>query len=521
MRLHDLLSDIPELDPGGLPDSDVPGVTADSRQVTAGTVFVAVPGLTVDGSSFLPDAARRGASLLIGEGPDPALGVPYRRVQAARWTLAHLAAAWHGRPARRLVMIGVTGTDGKTTTCNLIHAVLLAAGLRAGLISTVNAVIGEQVLDTGFHVTTPEALEVQGYLAQMVAAGLTHCVLEATSHGLAQQRVAACEFDLGVVTNITHEHLDYHGTFEAYREAKGRLIAGLSSRAPKPASVPPAAVLNQDDASFAYLASLAGVRRISYGLTAVADLHAESLVPTASGLSFDIVGAGYRQAIRSSLRGRFNAVNILAAFAAAVEGLGIAPEVAARGIASVESIAGRMESIDMGQPFTALVDFAHTPNALRRALEAARTLTTGKVIAVIGSAGLRDRAKRRLMAEAAVQMADETVLTAEDPRTESLEAILAEMSAGALAQGGVEGRTYWSVPDRGQALRFAVERARAGDLVIACGKGHEQSMCFGETEYAWDDRLALRAALAAHLGIPGPAMPHLPTSGTAPTQAAR
>ncbi len=515
MRLHELLSDIPELDPGGLPDSDVSGVTADSRQVLPGTIFVAVPGLTVDGGTFLPEAARRGASLLVGEAPDPALAVPYRQVPAARWTLAQLAAAWHGRPARRLVMIGVTGTDGKTTTCNLIHAILQAAGLQAGLISTVNAVIGERVLDTGFHVTTPEALEVQGLLAKMVTAGLTHCVLEATSHGLAQHRVAACEFDLGVVTNITHEHLDYHGTFEAYREAKGRLFAGLSTRAPKAASVEPAAILNLDDASYAHLASLSGVRQISYSLSARADVRAQFPAPVAGGLSFEVVGAGYRQPVRSSLRGSFNVANILAAFAATVDGLGLAPEVAARGVASVESIAGRMEPVDLGQAFTALVDFAHTPNALRRALEAARGMTTGRVIAVIGSAGLRDRAKRRLMAAAAVQMAEVTVLTAEDPRSEPLDAILAEMAAGAEAQGGVEGRTFWRVPDRGQALRFAVGRAQTGDVVIACGKGHEQSMCFGETEYAWDDRVALRAALAEHLGIPGPAMPGLPTSGTA------
>ena len=512
MRLHELLTDIPDLDPGGLPDSDVSGVTADSRQVLPGTVFVAIPGLTLNGSTFLPDAARRGACLLIGEGPDPALGVAYRRVPEARWTLAQLAAAWHGRPARQMVMIGVTGTDGKTTTCNLIHAILQAAGLRAGMISTVNAVIGDRVLDTGFHVTTPEAIEVQSYLAQMVTAGLTHCVLEATSHGLDQHRVAACDFDLGVVTNITHEHLDYHGDFETYREAKARLFAGLSIRAPKTVSVTPAAILNQDDGSFEYLASRSGVRRISYGLTEAAEVHAENLAPAPDGLAFDVIGPGYRQPIRSSLRGRFNAANILAAFAAAVEGLGIAPAIAAHGIAAVAAVPGRMEPVDLGQPFTALVDFAHTPNALRRALEAARTMTTGKVIAVIGSAGLRDRAKRRMMAEAAVEMADETVLTAEDPRTEPLDAILAEMAAGAEERGGVEGRTYWRVPDRGQALRFAVGRARAGDLVITCGKGHEQSMCFGETEYAWDDRQALRAALAERLGLPGPQMPILPTT---------
>jgi UDP-N-acetylmuramoyl-L-alanyl-D-glutamate--2,6-diaminopimelate ligase len=511
MRLHEFLADISEIERGGLPDSDVSGVTADSRQVHPGAIFVAVPGLTVDGSAYLPQAAERGAILLVGEGPDPAAAVPYRRVSDARWTLAHLAAAWHGHPARRLVMIGVTGTDGKTTTCNLIHSILRAAGLRAGLISTVNAIIGDRVFDTGFHVTTPEALDVQSYLAQMVRAGLTHCVLEATSHGLAQHRVAACDFDLGVVTNITHEHLDYHGTFEAYRETKARLFSGLLESAPKPAAVERTAILNRDDDSYAYLASKAHVRQVGYSLLGPADVCAQAVAEKPEGLKLDVVGSRYRQQVTSGLRGAFNAANILAAFAATVEGLGVAPEIAAEGIAAVWAIPGRMEPIDLGQPFTALVDFAHTPNALQRALEAARTMTAGRVIAVFGAAGLRDREKRRLMAEVAARTADLTVLTAEDPRTESLGAILAEMAAGAAAGGGVEGRTFWRIPDRGEALRFAVGQAQAGDLVIACGKGHEQSMCFGETEYAWDDRVAMRAALSDRLGIQGPPMPQLPT----------
>ncbi len=512
MRLHNLLAELPEIGYGGLPDRDVSGVTADSRQVTPGAVFVAVPGLTVDGSTYLPDAAARGAILLVGEGPDPGLGVPYRQIADARWTLAHLAAAWHGYPARQLVMIGVTGTDGKTTTSNLIYAILRAAGLRAGLVSTVNAVIGDQVLDTGFHVTTPEALEVQGYLAQMVQAGLTHCVLEATSHGLAQHRVAACDFDLGVVTNITHEHLDYHGTFEAYREAKGRLFAGLSDSTPKPhQGITRTAILNRDDESFAYLAKQARVRQVCYSITGPANVYAQAIAHAPDGLRFDVVGGDYQQPIRSGLRGDFNVANIVAAFATAVEGLGITPKTAADGIAALSAIPGRMEPIDLGQPFIVLVDFAHTPNALRRALEAARTMTSGRVIAVFGAAGLRDREKRRLMAEVSVQLADLTILTAEDPRTESLDAILSEMAAGAAARGGIEGRTFWRIPDRGQAILFGAAQARAGDILLACGKGHEQSMCFGETEHPWDDRVAVRAALSDLLGIPGPAMPGLPT----------
>ena len=513
MRLHELLAEIPELKSGGLPDREVAGVTADSRQVLPGAVFVAVPGLTVDGSLYLPQAAQRGAILLVGEGPDPAAGVPFCRVSDARWTLAHLAAAWHGYPARRLVMIGVTGTDGKTTTSNLIHRILQSAGLRAGLISTVNAVIGDQVLDTGFHVTTPEALDVQSYLARMVRAGLTHCVLEATSHGLAQHRVAACEFDLGVVTNITHEHLDYHGTFGAYREAKGRLFSGLSRRSSKPMGVERAAILNRDDDSHAYLAALALVRQVSYSIAGQADVRAQSITEGPRGLEFEIVGPGYRRPVRSVLRGGFNVANILAAFAATVEGLGIAPEKAVEGIAALRAIPGRMEPIDVGQPFSALVDFAHTPNALQRALDAARGMTAGRVIAVVGSAGLRDRAKRRLMAGIAARSADLTILTAEDPRTESLDAILAEMGAGAAAAGGEEGSTFWRIPDRGEAIVYAVSQARPGDLVISCGKGHELSMCFGEIEHAWDDRVAMRAALSEVLGVPGPAMPRLPTSG--------
>ncbi|MCX6070995.1 MAG: UDP-N-acetylmuramoyl-L-alanyl-D-glutamate--2,6-diaminopimelate ligase, partial [Chloroflexi bacterium] len=442
---------------------------------------------------------------------DPGVGVPYCRVSDARWTLAHLAAAWHGYPARQLIMIGVTGTDGKTTTSNLIHSILQAAGLRAGLISTVNAVIGDKVLDTGFHVTTPEALDVQSYLAQMVRAGLTHCVLEATSHGLAQHRVAACDFDLGVVTNITHEHLDYHGTFEAYQAAKGRLFSGLSRKPSKSIAVQRTAILNRDDDSYAYLATLARVRQVSYSLSSPAEVRAQTLVDGPRGLDLEVVGPGYSRRVTSRLRGAFNAANILAAFAATVEGLGIAPETAADGITAVRAIPGRMEPIDLGQPFTALVDFAHTPNALQRALQAARGMTTGRVIAVFGSAGLRDREKRRLMAEVAARTADLTILTAEDPRTESLEAILSEMAAGASAAGGEEGRTFWRVPDRGDAILFAVSQARPGDLVIACGKGHEQSMCFGETENPWDDRVAMRAALSDLLGVQGPAMPHLPT----------
>jgi UDP-N-acetylmuramoyl-L-alanyl-D-glutamate--2,6-diaminopimelate ligase len=347
----------------------------------------------------------------------------------------------------------------------------------------------------------------------MVDAGLTHVVLEATSHGLAQHRVEACEFDIGVVTNITHEHLDYHGSYEAYREAKGRLITSLAETNPKPDGNVRLVVLNRDDQAYEYLKdlSLDPIQQISYGVTANAELYATGITHLPNGLMFQIQGANNLE-VETRLLGSYNVYNILAAVGTTVVGLGIDPEAAREGITALQGIPGRMEPIDLGQEFLAIVDFAHTPNALKRALEAARPMTRGKVIAVFGSAGLRDREKRRLMAEASVQHADLTVLTAEDPRTESLDDILAEMAKGAESQGGIEGDNFWRVPDRGESIRFALEKAQPGDLVIVCGKGHEQSMCFGEVEYPWDDRTAMRAALADHLSIEGPEMPRLPTS---------
>jgi UDP-N-acetylmuramoyl-L-alanyl-D-glutamate--2,6-diaminopimelate ligase len=501
--------------PSNLPDLPLSGLAIDNRQVQPGYIFIARPGASVDGHDFIPDAIRRGAVAVVGQKEITSLDVPYIRVSDSRRAVTHLAAAFYGHPGRKLTVIGVTGTDGKTTTSNILYQMMLAAGLKTGLISTVNAVIGAEVLDTGFHVTTPDAHDVQRYLARMVEAGLTHVILETTSHGLAQHRVDACQYDIAVVTNITHEHLDEHGSYENYRAAKGRLFELLAGTVDKPQGNPRLGVLNFDDQkSYGYLSSLLtghSSRQASYSLTSTADIYAENITCGPSGLAFDIVGKDFRVSARTHLVGAYNVSNCLAAFSAAVIGLGLDPQTAARGLANLPGIPGRMEVIDLGQDFTAIVDFAHTPNALRVTLETARQMTGGRVISVFGSAGLRDREKRRLMAETSAQLADISILTAEDPRTESLDDILAEMAAGAIAKGGLEGETFHRIHDRGEAIKFALKLARPGDLVIACGKGHEQSMCFGTTEYPWDDRTAMRAALSEYLGIPGPQMPYLPT----------
>ena len=515
VKLNQLFTDFPfSYSPQELKDISVTGIAIDSRKTQPGDLFVAMQGGTANGHKFIPMAIDRGAVAVIGQMVMDDLPVPYIQVDDPRHALTYLAAAFYDWPGRKLTVIGVTGTDGKTTTSNLLYHILKAAGLKAGMISTVNAVIGDEVLDTGFHVTTPDAHDVQNYLAKMVEAGLTHVVLETTSHGWAQHRVDACEFDIGVVTNITHEHLDEHGSYENYRAAKARLFSSLVQTVAKPQGNPRLAVYNRDDQSFEFLNDFIKVDKVTYGMGENSDVYAYDVGYSPQGMVFIAKIKGLRVTINVKLLGEYNAYNCLAALSAAVIGMGVDPEVAARGIAELTGIPGRMEVIDIGQEFTAIVDFAHTPNALKVSLEAARKMTKGRVISIFGSAGLRDKEKRRMMAEISAELADLTVLTAEDPRTESLKGILDEMGAGARSRGGCEGKTFWRVPDRGEAIKFALILARPGDIVISCGKGHEQSMCFGSVEHLWDDRIAMRAALAEYLEVGGPEMPYLPTQDT-------
>ncbi len=500
MQLKDLLSSVPVKMPAGLRDVSVEGLACDSREVSQGDLFVCYRGVESDGHRFLPQAIEAGAAALVvederylsspsGEGwPVPSVLVP-----DGREALAHLAAALHGFPARKLRVIGITGTDGKTTTANLIWSVLQTAGYDTGLISTVNAVIGETQRDTGLHTTTPDSPDVQAYLAQMVDAGAEYAVLEATSHGLAQHRVTACDFDVAVVTNITHDHLDFHGSFEEYREAKARLFRSLTSSACKP-GVPKVAVLNADDSLFDYLTEIPADEQLTYAVDREADVKAVGIQVAGWGTSFTAVTPQGSFPVQMKLPGAFNVYNALAAIAVALS-QGVAVENIREGIKAVEQVTGRMEQVDAGQPFGVLIDFAHTPNSLRSALEAARGMATGRVTVVFGCAGLRDREKRPAMGEIAGRLADRIVITAEDPRTEDLGEIMGQIASGAEKMGRREGVDYWCIGDRGEAIQFAVDMAEAGDLVLVAGKGHEQSMCFGTTEHPWSDHEAVEKAL--------------------------
>jgi UDP-N-acetylmuramoyl-L-alanyl-D-glutamate--2,6-diaminopimelate ligase len=504
MELVDLLQALPRYRVTGNPEIEVRGVSFDSRDVSPGDVFVAYHGVSVDGHGFVSAALRQGAVAIAGERDIsemrdlvlPAdLTVPYVRVPDGREALAWLSAAWYRYPARQLTMMGVTGTDGKTTTVHMIYHILKAAARQVGLISTVNAMVATEALDTGLHTTTPDSLATQRLLARMVDAGMDTCVLEVTSHGLVQHRVTACDFDVAVVTNVTHEHLDLHGSLDAYRAAKESLFQSLMAGYRKP-GVKKVSILNRGDSSFDYLRSYPADLKLSYNLDGPGDVVAHNRVQKSGQTRFDVESPYGRFSLETGLMGTFNVFNILAATATALA-LGVAPETIQAGVGAMRGIPGRMERIDRGQSFTAIVDFAHTPNSLRRALESARELAAqrGRVIAVFGCAGLRDVQKRPIMGRVAAELADHTILTAEDPRTEDLDDIIEAIAQGCLEGGGVEDETFERVPDRGAALARAVELARSGDVVIACGKGHEQSMCFGETEYAWDDREAMAATL--------------------------
>ncbi|MFN2134753.1 MAG: UDP-N-acetylmuramoyl-L-alanyl-D-glutamate--2,6-diaminopimelate ligase [Candidatus Promineifilaceae bacterium] len=498
------------------PDLRLTCLTEKSGEVNNGACFVARVRETSDGHPFISKAIDNGAMLIVAQkspleaGVTVPPGVVYLQVPDTAAAMAWLAAAWEGFPSRQLVMIGVTGTDGKTTTANILLAMLRAAGIRSGLLSTTRAVIGEQQEPLELHVTTPEAPVVQHHLRRMVEAGMTHCILEATSHGLVQQRVGAIAFDIAVVTNVTHEHLDYHGDFEKYLAAKRLLFEKLErerwpaagTSAPKQ-SQERTAILNRDDGSYQSLSSVPAAQQISYAIHANADVMAANIVYAAAETRFTInvspilqPASQQRIALRSPLAGEFNVYNALAAASAALAA-GAPLQAVSQGLQDMEQVSGRMERIDAGQPFQVIVDFAHTPNALANVIRAARRMAEGRIIVVFGSAGKRDVSKRQLMAEIAAAEADLYILTAEDPRTDPLEEILTSMAGAAAAAGGVEGQTFWRVSDRGIAIHFALSLARAEDIVLICGKGHEQSMCFGVVEYPWDDRVAARKALEA------------------------
>lgn len=388
-----------------------------------------------------------------------------------------------GYPARNLIVIGVTGTDGKTTTAHLIYEILKAAGRKTALVSTVAAYIGDKVLDTGLHTTTPDATVLQPLLKRFLRQGVKYVVLEVTSHGLDQHRVFGCNFWAGVLTNVTHEHLDYHKTFENYRATKAKLFRGVK-----------AAVLNKDDKSFKYFKQKVGnAKVVTYGLKDNPDIKAVNIQTTTNGTSFTIDARDEKQDFKTKLFAEYNVSNILAA-ASLARLCNIPWTTIIKTASSFNQIPGRMEFIQK-KPFSVVVDFAHTPNGLKNALDLLRHLVgkKGRVIAVFGSAGERDKEKREMMGRISGKIADISIFTAEDPRSEDLYKILEQMASGAqkagLKEGQRTGKWFVRIPERGEAIAFALQKiARPGDCVGIFGKGHEKSLAYDHMEHPWSDK---------------------------------
>ena len=469
----------------GIPVGEVAGLAYDSRRVEPGTLFFAVPGDHVDGHDFASDAVERGAIGLVVEHELAEASVPQLVVDRTRRALADAADEWFGRPSERLKVIGVTGTDGKSTVTALTAEMLWACRWHPGQIGTVYTGIFDSLVPNVDRNTTPEALELQELLARMVAAGNDSVVMEATSHGLALERTRNCRFDVGAVTTVTSEHLEFHGTLEAYRAAKARLVEEA-----------PIAVLNADDAAFGYFRERARDRVVTYGIDAEADLRAGDLEADATGTRFHLESPRWHGEVRIGLPGRFNVSNALAALAV-VEALGLDVDHAATALRDTAGVPGRMERIESGQPFGVIVDYAHTEDSLRKVLEVLRPLARGRLIVVFGSAGGRDPTKRVPMGRVAATHADLVIITDEDPRLEDPRAINEQIAEGARAGGAREGDRLWVIDDRAEAIAHAIGLAREGDVVLLAGKGHEQSIFYGTEKRPWSDAKTARQALAA------------------------
>ena len=469
----------------GIPVGEVRALAYDSRHVTPGTLFFAVPGVHVDGHDFVAGAVAAGAIGAVVEREQPDLAVPQLVVDRTRRALADAADAWFGRPSEQLTVIGVTGTDGKSTVTALTAEALWACRRHPGQIGTVSIGIFDDLQPNLTRSTTPESLELQELLARMVEAGNDSVVMEATSHGLALERTRNCRFAIGVVTNVTSEHLEFHGTLEAYRAAKARLVEEA-----------PISVLNADDPSFGYFREHARDRVITYGIDADADLRAGRLEADASGTRFHLEAPSWHGPVSLPLPGRFNVSNVMASLAV-VEALGLDVHHAAGAMERTAGVPGRMERIDAGQPFTVIVDYAHTTESLRKVLEILRPITRGRLIVAFGSAGERDPTKREPMGRVAAELADLVIVTDEDPRLEDPRVINEQIAAGTRAAGAADGDRLWVIDDRREAIGHAIGLAHDGDVVLLAGKGHEQSIVVGTEPRPWDDRTAAREALAA------------------------
>jgi UDP-N-acetylmuramoyl-L-alanyl-D-glutamate--2,6-diaminopimelate ligase len=471
----------------GLPEKEVRirRLTNDSRKVEEAGLFVAIHGVATDGNLFAKDAAARGAAAVVSEDPAPTdwpREIPWIQVSAGRKALAIAAANFYGRPAEALKLVGVTGTNGKTTTTSLIDSILSASGAKTGLFGTI-----AYRTPRGAHPapnTTPESVDLQSFFAEIRDSGGSYATMEASSHALAMDRLWGCHFAVAVFTNLTRDHIDYHKTFENYFDAKRRLFEGTGAGAPD------VSVINTDDEWGKKLGGLTK-KTLTYGLQNGADLKAKKFQLSFKGLNFTAQTPNGPIQVNSSLVGRINVYNILAAIGAGL-GLGLSNEVIETGIRNLRAVSGRFERVECGQPFLVIVDYAHTDDALENLIRTARELNTkGRIITVFGCGGSRDRTKRPIMGELSGRLSDLSILTSDNPRQEDPLKIISDVVVGMQKSGG----KYLIEPDRAKAIHMGIDEARAGDIVLLAGKGHEDYQIFADRTIHFDDREEAKKAL--------------------------
>lgn len=482
--------DHPALDP------DISGITADSRQVSSGELFIALDGHTEDGHAYVRAAVDAGACAVLVEREQTDLPVPQLVVPDSRLASAVVADQFYHHPSQQLRMIGVTGTNGKTTTTHLIEHILTTVGHSVGLIGTVGKRIAGHTTELGN--TTPEAVDLQAMLADMVAAGCAYGVMEVSSHALDERRVAGVAYRIAVFTNLTQDHLDFHHTMSAYQDAKRKLFARLGNTYGASAAY---AVINADDDAAAALRAATVMESVTYGIEQDADVRAVDVRISATGAFFHVQTFAGAADVALPLTGRFNVYNALAALAVGlVERVPLATLVQALGTAP--GVPGRFERVEAGQPFTVLVDYSHTPDSLDNALQTVREFAQGRVLTVVGCGGDRDRLKRPLMAQMACRHSDLTILTSDNPRTEDPEAILDDMERGLETSLDGDAMPVWErVTDRRVAIAQAVAYAQAGDVVLIAGKGHETYQMIGRTKYHFDDREVAREEISRRVAL--------------------
>ena len=488
MQLKILAAAIPIRQVTGSLDRNVESIAYDSRRVQRNGLFVALRGEKTDGHQFIDQAIERGASVIVTEREEKQPRVTSLVVENTRTALADLAAVFYGFPATRLKMAAVTGTNGKTTTTFLIKHICEKAGLHCGLIGTVRYEIGERILPAVR--TTPESLDLQELLAQIANAGCRAAAMEVSSHALAQERTRGLEWDVAVFTNLTQDHLDFHGTMENYFESKAKLFTELAQQKKKQK---PVAIINIDDR---YGAQLLGkidknISVTTFGMGARADFRASNYRTEFGGTSYQLDARGKSYLVRVPLIGRFNVANSLAALAAA-NALGLSLREAILSLGKSPQVPGRLEAVPAKRQFQVFVDYAHTPDALLNVLKTLRELTPARLIVVFGCGGDRDRQKRPLMAEAVDRNADFAIITSDNPRKEDPNAIIAEV------EKGFRSNRYEKVPDRAEAIKRAIELAQPRDIVLIAGKGHENYQEFADHTVPFDDMQVARRALEDH-----------------------